>query len=324
MFESPAKLQNSEGTGIPRLSRRTLMTAALLLGVSLLVPLPSFGRPGWVIMDLFHVPAFVILALITGTLFQDRMRARPVLRIVALWIGISLAGGLFEWLQGFSGRSANWHDAFANCAGAAAGLLILEARWTGQVAARRGLYLAGTVIAFVGASDSLGQLSDVIRQYRSVPRLSSFETDVELQRWSVKQHTIASRTCKQATHGESSLQIELQPDGYSGVDLRWPWPRWAEFKEFVFDVRLDAGPRLELTVKVFDREHTRRGFPHDDRFHRTVILSPGWQTVTIPLRQIRKAPSARLMNLHEIAGVEFFVSELGAVRTLHLDHLRLR
>ena len=324
MFESPAKLQNSERTGSARLSRRTLTTAALLLGVSLLVPLPSFGRPGWVIMDLLHVPAFVVLALITGTLFQARMRARPVLRIVALWIGISLAGGLFEWLQGYSGRSANWRDAFANCAGAAAGLLILEARWTGQAAVRWGLYPAGIVIGFVGASDSLAQLSDVIRQYRSVPSLSSFETDAELQRWSLKQQTSASRTCKQATHGESSLQIELQPDDYSGVDLRWPWPRWSEFEEFKFDVRLDQGQPLELTVKVFDREHTRRGFPHADRFHKTVVLSPGWQTVSIPLEQIRQAPSGRVMNLREIAGVEFFVRELGAERTLHLDHLRLR
>jgi hypothetical protein len=115
--------------------------------------------------------------------------------------------------------------------------------------------------------------------------------------------------------------LDLHPAQYPGATLRWPLADWSKHAELAFDISLDNGPPLDVIIKIEDAEHNKE---HEDRFHRTLHISPGTHRFQIPLGDVIEAPRERQMDLRRIRRIQFFVIELGATRTLFLDNVHLK
>ena len=80
---------------------------------------------------------------------------------------------------------------------------------------------------------------------------------------------------------------------------------------------------IDLTCRVNDTAHNHRGYHYEDRFNRTYHLNPGWQTITIPLEEIRNAPRQRPMQMEAIDNFAIFAIRLTRPRTIYIDNVRL-
>ena len=58
--------------------------------------------------------------------------------------------------------------------------------------------------------------------------------------------------------------------------------------------------------------------------NRSFSMLQGWQTITIPLDQVKTAPEDRQMDMRQIQGVGIFAVRLPRPRTLYIDDIKLR
>jgi hypothetical protein len=164
-------------------------------------------------------------------------------------------------------------------------------------------------------------LLDEYRAAAAFPRLASFETITELDRWEGG----AARTLSGEVFrdGRRSLKISLTRATYSGVALVH-FPRdWRGYDALEFSV-FNPGPApLDLTCRVHDRTHIAAGQHYGDRFNRRFRIEPGWNDIAIALADIRLAPATRPLDLSCVDGLGIFSVRLPAPATVFLDRVRL-
>jgi hypothetical protein len=289
---------------------------------SLFVPLPPLGRRMRSVLNLLHAPAFALLAVIAATLVQRVSRGRRTLALAGIWAALSVLGIVIESLQGFFGRNPSWADAGANALGAGAGLLFWSAPRVDARLTRAAMSITGLLLVAVASIDPLSDILDEVEQQHALPLVASFENARELSRW---EHTPAARialSSEYTTHGSGSLRVTFGTEQYSGVTMVWPPRDWRPYRRLRLDVTLAGKSPLDLVIKIYDREHRRRGFPDDDRFHQRVRLRPGSQTIAVDLDKVRHAPAKRTMDLAHIDAIELFVVAPKQPRTIFLDDVR--
>lgn len=296
------------------------VAAALVLLVLLILPLPDTGRIGEALLDLLHGPAFALLGFLGCEAVRSRRHGSTVLAVVTVSLLVSAFGIGAEYAQTLVDRHASWHDAAANGLGAAAGALWSLGRSSPDRPARFGLILASLLLLTVAAWGPVGILIDSYRQSREMPMLASFEHELELSRWSVREGRM-HRVQEHATAGAWSLRLELDRGRYPGAALRCPPTDWSLYSELVFDLRVDEGAELDLIVKVEDVEHSGE---RDDRFEQRIRLGPGRRRVVIPLAEIEAGPRSRRLDLRHVAFVQLFTVRPRQRRTLYLDNVHLR
>ncbi|HUG92591.1 MAG TPA: carbohydrate binding domain-containing protein [Planctomycetaceae bacterium] len=184
---------------------------------------------------------------------------------------------------------------------------------------RAGLRLAAVLAVGLAWWPSMLVLYDAWRQSREFPRLGSFESALELSRWSAQECRIERRR-GEGTHGDWVLRLDLAPARYTGASLAWPPHDWSSYLDLVFDARVEGDAELVLTVKIQDAEHD--GEVHD-RFQRRVWLGAGWQEVRIALSQVASAPRDRRLDLRRVTLLQFFTGRLRERRAVSLDNVRL-
>ena len=308
-----------------RVSR--LMPTVTLVGLitlALLVPLPPWGRAAEAISDLLHAPLFALLAVLIQRFAAGRLRRSSRAVGLLVWMVVAAFGVSTEALQWAVGRHPSGADVAANLLGATAGIL-----WTlfaGSNRQVRAIVGATALVLFALASwGPLAILWDVGRQRAEMPRLASFEHELELTRWTATECRL-SRVRDRATHGAWSLRLDLTAGVYPGAGLRWPVPDWTAYRWLQFDVYLEEtvvadDPTLLLIVKIEDAHHNRN---HDDRFHRAVCLAPGWNRVAIDLSDVAQLPNGRTFDLSRVAFLQFFTVRPSRPRTMYLDNVQLK
>jgi hypothetical protein len=296
--------------------------AAAVLAVLLVLPMPLHGRAFSSLMDLMHAPAFACLTWLTCNAFSKRLPAALWKKLLLVALPLALCGLFAEFIQKFVNRGASWHDARANLLGAFAGVLLHEL-WISQRTRFR--WVLGAAVFGLFALASLGPLAmlfDTWHQQSQFPLMASFENTLETNRFVAQESTI-KRVPLNSAETNWGLEIDLHPGLYPGVLLAGMPADWSAYSVLAFDVTVDAGPPLNLILKVHDSEHRQRGFEDDDRFDGQFRLEPGMHHIRIPLTEIQSAPRTRLMDLSDIEGWQLFTYELAEPRTIVLDNLRL-
>ncbi len=301
----------------PRLLTAILFASILL--ILLVVPMPGSGREFRYVGDTLHVPSFALLGALLFRLFQHRIRRPPIVIALTSLFVVALFALSTEAVQSFVGRQPSWQDVAADLLGGAGGILLTHSLLA-ESRRQRALCIAAGLICFaIGVAGPLTILADAAIQRAEMPRLASFEHSLELSRW-VHGGCHIERVQEKATHGSSSLRVDLQVGIYPGVTLAHPVRDWSGFTECLADVYLSDGPPLDMIVKIQDFEHNQE---YHDRFHQTVRLSPGQNTIRVNLDEARRAPRDREMDLKQVATLSLFTVELDAPRTLYLDNVRL-
>lgn len=290
-----------------------------LFAVMLVVPLPKGERPFEALTDSLHAPGFAVLTAVLLGLLRSRTRWSLPVAALAVWTFAVGFGATMEYLQGIVGRSPSVQDLVANTLGATAGVIWTIGRTAGRWR-RVASWCAAVALLVVAAWYPLLNLVDSFLQRREMPQIASFEHSLEMIRWDWNDARVRRVACRN-WHGNWALRVDLEPGKYPGVALLCPVPDWSHCDTLSFDVELDAGEPLDLTVKVQDRKHS--GHP-DDRFDRTFRLTPGRHHLRIPLADVAAAPQRRRMDLDRIDMLQFFTVDLDTPRTLHLDNIRLQ
>jgi len=305
--------------GMMGLKPRVWLLAALVFG-GMFVPMPSEWREVHALSDLAHAPIFGFFTLMILRGLRSRLPGSPhSLSLVAWALAVAL-GAAIEILQGLIGRSASWHDILADASGAGAFLTWASTPNAASRGVRIGLYSAAALLIAVPLAPPLLLLTDAAMQVRDGPGLASFEGPWELSRWEF-QDSRPSRSTSHATEGTWSLRVDMGRGDYPGATLEWPVHDWAGYHDLEFDTYLESGPGLDLVVKIEDSHHDGR---YQDRYHRTVSLTPGPNRTRIALSEVERATDGRRLDLSRIRRLQFFTVGPSGPRTLFFDGIRLR
>jgi hypothetical protein len=114
--------------------------------------------------------------------------------------------------------------------------------------------------------------------------------------------------------------MSMRPGRYSGLVFEEPYPDWRGFDALVWTVISDAEAPLEITIRVHDRRHNQR---FEDRFNRRFVINRGTNVISIPLDDIRKAPSGRELDISRIRGVGVYAQRLKRSVQLYVGPLQL-
>lgn len=177
------------------------------------------------------------------------------------------------------------------------------------------LLVIGALFPFASA------ITDEYIARKSFPVLSDFESPFEMSRWECRPGCSIVKGV--ATDRGSSLKVPLATTLYSGVSLRF-FPRdWRGYSFFSFNIFNESQEPLKMTCRIHDKWHRARGNKYSDRYNRSFTLSPGWNSIRIPLADIASAPRGRRMDMAEIRSVGFFVNKLKKEMNIYVDDLVL-
>jgi VanZ family protein len=294
------------------------MAGIFLVIVLFLMPLPT-DRRIQALGDLAHAPLFGAFALVCLRALERRTPWSGRTRALAAWTAAVIAGAAVEVAQAGVGRRASVRDAAADALGAAAALAWVSAARSPSASPRRALTAAGAVAFLAASAVPLVNLADTFLQSRELPRLASFEHRLEMTRWTFYEST-GARVRERPTHGAWSLRVALQAGAFPGATLAAPPPDWSPWGVLRFDVELDPGEPVALTVRVEDTWHRPEVA---DVFERVVVVPAGAQDICVPLADVVRGPRARPLDLRHVDHLEVYAADLARPRTLHLDDVRL-
>jgi VanZ family protein len=292
-----------------------LLSLLLILGSDEALPSRAF-RAFW---NLGHVGYF---ALIAGLLLQwpGLRRQAPWRQWLLVLLATLLIGGTIEILQIGTRRSADWMDLLRDFAGSLLVLAFHPGLQGGRALLRKGLRLLVLALLLWEALPFGRALVNTVATRQQFPVLADFSTPFELDRWSGG----ADRRIVEA-EGRRLLELTLRPGAYSGVSLQDFPADWSGYGSLVIELEQPSPEPLRLTLRIHDRLHETgpHAYDYSDRFNRSFVLEQGRQRLRIPLQQIRKAPSRRLMDLRALMDLSMFAMDLPRPRKLRILTIRL-
>jgi len=271
-------------------------------------------------LPLFGSTALVILWLLGGR----RWPVRGSRHYVSAFIAALCLGVVSEFIQLFTpGRYFQAQDIVYDALGAFS-LLVLAYPFSGSSRKRAVAWKSVGVLVITAATIPISLAAlDAWRMSREFPLIGSFETRLEMGRWTADE-SLASRSRDHAFHGEYALRADLAPGEYPGISLRWLEGDWRGYEELCFDAFLEGNMPLSVTVRIHDETHGRSPEQlYSDRFNRRFVLSPGAQWIRIDLNDVKIAPAGREMDMRRIVNICVFAYRLGEERTVFFDNFRL-
>ncbi len=74
---------------------------------------------------------------------------------------------------------------------------------------------------------------------------------------------------------------------------------------------------------MHDWKHRGKDQNYANRFNGQAVLASGWNTITVPMKEIENGPKNRHMDLAHIRELGFFVVEQSYARVLYFDDVEL-
>ena len=294
-----------------------LLTLLLVFGSDESIPTRSFQA----LWNLGHVAYFAVISLLLLQWPGLRSAAMPIRWVVLLLVTL-LAGGLIEYLQIGTARTADWMDLLRNFGGT----LLVLAFWPGLQprAGRWPLRLLALLWLGWALQPLVVALQDEWAAQRQFPVLADFTAPFELERWSGNARLGIVR--RPELSDRPLLELDLRPAAYAGAGLRHFPPDWRGYRSLSLKLYLAGEQPLSLTLRIHDREHESgpRAYAFSDRFNRSFRLRPGWNEIRVPLDEIRKAPSRRTMDLSQVVDLSLFVAGLKRPRRIYLARIALQ
>jgi len=273
------------------------------------------------ILDFGHVPLFCVITAMVLWLLEWRRWPMTTTKNYILAGAISgCLAILTEILQQLTpDRSFQVGDIIHDLIGSA--LFLLFAYQYKRNLRKKSLLImiiiAGVLLIISGIPVLVTSI-DELRSYMEFPLLASFETSMEMKRWSIEDRN--ERSLLHATQGERSLLVNLSPGLYPGVSFNHPPTNWQGYDNLSFDVYIEGTIQLPLTVRINDLAHNEE---YEDRYNRTFMLQPGQNHLIVNLSEVEHAPKRRLMDMKRIAILCIFSYELKEPKTVYIDNFRL-
>jgi hypothetical protein len=150
--------------------------------------------------------------------------------------------------------------------------------------------------------------------------LFDFETDADLDQIHWRCFTLLKLTKAHATHGSRSLQLELYPSDYPGLEPKLNEKYWRGCKALSFDIFNPTDSEQDISIRIDDR----KDYPDfADRYNKKFILKPGPNGIRIPLDTLIATGTKRKLDLRSIYRLLIFMRNPQEKQVLYIDYLRL-
>lgn len=150
--------------------------------------------------------------------------------------------------------------------------------------------------------------------------LYDFETDLSLDQFHWRCHTLFSLTDQHATSGKKSLKMEFYPSPYPGIAPQLVFNDWSRYDYFSFDVFNPLDTAVHLTLRIDDQKDA---FDFNQRYNKRLKLKPGMNYFKIPLKSLKTSNIKRPLNLREIYQFLLFIVDPKQKYTLYFDNFKL-
>ena len=271
--------------------------------------------------NLGHIMFYSLLPLLLfNTSNALASYSKQVLSVIILTLAL---GTLIEILQtGLDDRVPDMGDIFRNVIGALVALVFfLPSRKS--FPKKRLVVIQSMVILLVSF-----QIVPIVTAFwdekmakRQFPLLSGFETPFEIHRWTGDATFVVRSEIKKS--GNAAMKVMFNTDAYSGVALKYFPEDWEGYRFFQFSVFKPDNDDLKITCRIHDKHHTQGQQLYTDRFNQSFSILQGWQTISIPLNQVKAASGYRQMDMKLIQGVGIFAVRLSHPRTIYIDEIKL-
>jgi len=157
------------------------------------------------------------------------------------------------------------------------------------------------------------------------PFFYDFESEASLDRLKWKCKTIFSLSDEHATSGSRSLQVDFYPEpnneqeNYPGLSITGFDRNWSKHQQLVLDIHNPESLPIPLTLRLDDYDNPLA----KDRLNRKIILAPGPNHLTIPLKEMITSGTGRLLELGQINTIFFFLAAPKQPLTLYFDNIHL-
>ncbi|MCP4189528.1 MAG: VanZ family protein [Planctomycetaceae bacterium] len=105
---------------------------------------------------------------------------------------------------------------------------------------------------------------------------------------------------------------------YPGVGMNEPYPDWQAYEQFAFDIYSQTDQVAQIRIQ--DLAHNNAYY---DRFNQSIPIKQGFQTVRIPLDQIKQGPRERQLDLSHVDGFKLFFLDPPQDFDVYLGNFRL-
>jgi VanZ family protein len=300
----------------PRTVLRLVVVCALVL-VTVFGQLPG-GSVFWATLQNFaHYPAFISISLVLVSLWPS---GSPQWLAFAVTLGACLLLGVgIEIAQSLFGGDVSVQDVLTDMAGSVTGLSAYALR---QPPRRLAIAALGTTAFLITLAPVVWMMAAVTHRSLVFPTLVSGGSALDLYflatdgRLNIEPlpDSLARK------HGERGIRADLSPDS-AGLFLTEPARDWSGYDALVLDLANPTDSAETLRLRVHDRQHNQQV---EDRFNQSLVLPADERlTFRIELTAIRSAPSGRLMQLDEIAGLALFDPHPQAGTSFYVNRIRL-
>jgi hypothetical protein len=150
--------------------------------------------------------------------------------------------------------------------------------------------------------------------------LSDFDSEADLDRVKWQCHTLFSIADENATHGNSSLLLELYPSAYPGIAFELPEHNWSGYTMLSLDIYNPQEEVISLAMRIDDRKESPE---FNDRYNQSFPLKPGMNHLRIPLASMVTTGTKRPINVKNVCRYLLFIAQPQIKRVLYIDYVHL-
>ena len=272
--------------------------------------------------DMGHI--FLFAALSFSLLQLQQFRELKWSKSLFIIISLSFITGLIiELLQVLVGRDFELSDIARDVLGALIGYLIFFLKEYNFSLKRKMLMIISICVIFLTSSfNILIVLIDEYQMRENFPLLADFESPFQLSRWDAGKAKI-DFSKKNVRQGLYSLQVIFLPDKYPDISLQHFPRNWSSYSNVKYSLYSEEQKPIVIEMKVYDEKHIVNGYKYNDRFNREILLQPGWNNISVSLKEIFSSPVKRKMDSTKIKNFSLFLKDTTRPVIMFLDDLKL-
>ncbi len=269
-----------------------------------------------------HVFVFALVALALLVVTAQLRRLSSWQQFSVALLSALVAGTASEAAQINTLRDASLQDLLSNWLGATGALLLGTAFRLGPSTsklARVKLVVIGALVLIVALLPLLKVSAAYVERNADRASLVSFDDFFVRTFVTAKNASLTIVEIDETRIG----RVTLERGPWPGLIFHDVWPDWRGYSNLVVELSLPERDPLTVNIRVHDRMHRVGEQPYHDRFNTRYELTPGANTVRIPLEIIRNAPQGRPMDLSQIDGIVVFFASKNAGRRFDLVRITL-
>jgi hypothetical protein len=234
---------------------------------------------------------------------------------LSLSLFVFVVGSLIEIIQSYTGRNASWFDILHNLLGAWIAMFWLQksSLWTWLGRGITAAFLLPIVYHIVLTAWSQVHL---MQQF---PLLADFESSIDAHGWKGK----VERTPLRFMQSQYALKIHFSTDRYSTISFSELYNSWKGYTFLSMDIYNPDVIPLAIKLRIHDSHHEKSN-SFSDRFNKDIQLESGWNTISIPMESIQKAPATRELDLSSVVTLAIFTMRLPEPRDIYLDNVLIK